>query len=67
MHFFLATFFIGILRPEGIPFIIWKTFENKFLTHTFLVRIKVDNASKMLAQGQYSNAEKIIAIITVCY
>lgn len=39
------TFFIVFFQPEGIIFIILKNFRNKFIFHTALLNIKVDNAS----------------------
>lgn len=68
LHFLLDTLFIGFLQPEGsITFKVQKTSANKFLTHRVLVSIKVNNASKVLAQCQYvvSAAKKKLQLLLV--
>lgn len=51
------TFFIVFFQPEGIIFIILKNFRNKFIFHTALMNIKVDNASNMLTQCPYNRSQ----------
>lgn len=70
LHFLLDILFIGFLQPEGsITFKVQKTSANKFLTHRVLVSIKVNNASKVLAQCQYvvsaakKKKKKVIAML----